>query len=128
MIKKTIIFGITFVTISCAYSPTENNRVQKINDYIQFVDHLSKAEKAAMKAKKPFIGMTKQEADLVLSLKEPFVLLDNEILYGVYSNSRRMNYHAYFTGSPPKLIFWSTFKKEDVKLIDWEDLRPKAHF
>lgn len=129
MTRKIISILIAFCSLSftssCAYTPIIDTRLKTINEYIETADHLSETQKNALRDEKPFVGMTQHEAELTLGLQTSFVSLNDDVLYGVYSDSGKTEYHVYFTGSPAKVNFWSLFTKEDAKLTDLEDLHPR---
>ena len=73
----------------------------------------------------PFVGMTREEADLALTLLEESVELDKRVLRAVYVGGKGERYYVDFSGDPPKVAFWSSFEADDIKLTDPKDLRPE---
>ncbi len=111
---------------SCVHLPCYIQKSQTVANYIESADHLTEIQKTALKNGEPFIGMTVEEADILLCLKTSYITLDNGLLYGVYNESSIGEYHVYFSGAPLRVTFWSVFEFKDIKLPDVEDLRPDS--
>ncbi len=112
----------------CASSPEEAKIAlpakEELERYIQTADHLSEAQKRQMARRRPFVGMTIDEANLAMHKESTDLVVPGAAFRAVYVGDAGVRYYLYFHGKPARVVDWSYFSGEEIKLMDPEKLRP----
>ena len=97
---------------------------EELERYIQRADHLSEAQKKQMARRRPFVGMTIDEANLAMHKESTDLVVPGAAFRVVYVGDAGVRYYLYFHGKPARVVDWSYFSGEEIKLMDPEKLRP----
>ena len=112
----------------CASSPEQAKTAlpakEELERYIRTADHLSEAQKKQMVRRRPFVGMTIDEANLAMQKASTDLVVPGAAFRAVYVGDAGVRYYLYFHGKPSRVVDWSYFSGEEIKLMDPEKLRP----
>jgi hypothetical protein len=97
---------------------------EKLDQYLQTADHLTEKQKKNMAARRPFIGMTIDEANLAMSQESTKLVLSGKAMQAVYVGESGVRYNIYFQGDPLRVADWSYFSEDQMELLDPDKLRP----
>ena len=140
--KKAEIFGqkVTFLLLiilmpsllvtygGCASSP-EGSKIslpsqERLDNYIQTANHLTEEQKKKLARRRPFVGMTMEEANLAMYRESTDAVLSGKAFRAVYIGDAGIRYYLEFQGDPPRVVNWSQFSRDQIELMDPEKLRP----
>lgn len=140
--EKAEIFGqkVTFLLLifllpslllthgGCVSSP-ERSKIslppqERLNSYIQTADHLTDRQKKDLARRRPFVGMTLEEANLAMYQESTNTVLSGKAFRAVYIGDAGIRYYLEFQGDPPRVVNWSQFSRDEIELMDPDKLRP----
>jgi hypothetical protein len=75
--------------------------------YLRRASHLSESDRDALLARRPFVGMTLEEAELALVLEDRLATVDDRPILAVFGDGRGRRYTVRFGGSPPAVRSWT---------------------
>ncbi|MCP4697838.1 MAG: hypothetical protein GY862_13445 [Gammaproteobacteria bacterium] len=103
---------------------------KNIHAYLQTAEHLTKEQKTSMMKRRPFIGMTMEEAGLAMERGKSGVSTGGKTSPIVYTGGWGVQYSLFFGNSVPRRVenFWSISDKEVKELIKPRDLHPDASY
>ena len=113
---------------SCAYSP-EQSKIslppqEQLDRYIKTADHLTDKQEKELARRRPFVGMTLDEANLAMHQESVDSVLSGQAFRAVYVGESGIKYYLYFQGDPPRVVNWSQFSRDEIELMDPDKLRP----
>lgn len=74
---------------------------------------------------RPFEGMTLAEATLAMRLLEASLARDGATLRAIFLGGDGRLYHIDFQGDPERVVFFSLFAEDEIRLPEPEELRPQ---
>lgn len=92
--------------------------------YVHVANHLTEEQKEALLGRRPFVGMTPEEARLTMRPLQIERAPSGEIQRGVYLGAERMRYHVDFGGKTPRVVFWSRYGEDAARLPAQRDRQP----
>jgi hypothetical protein len=124
-----IAFSSLLLTYGGCTSTPEQSRLtlppqEQLDKYIQTADHLTDKQKKDLARRRPFVGMTLEEANLAMYRESVDPVLSRQAFRAVYVGEAGVKYYLYFQGEPPRVANWSQFSRDDIELIDPDKLRP----
>jgi len=112
----------------CASSPGQSKislpSQERLNNYIQTADHLTEKQKKDLARRRPFVGMTLEEANLAMYRESTDAVLSGKAFRAVYVGDAGIRYYLDFQGDPPRVVNWSQFSRDEIELMDPDKLRP----
>ena len=87
-----------------------HGRGKVIWEYTQAADHLTESQKNAMINRQPFVGMTKEEADMAMYYEKSNVYGSGRTVQAIYTGGWGVKYYLYFEGSPPRVVEWQSYQ------------------
>jgi len=134
-LRKTAHFTLAATLIAllcgfngCATPPEESERAlpprADLERYLQSADHLDDEQKKQMASRRPFIGMTLEEANLAMRKESAELHVSGAIMQAVYVGGSGTRYYLYFEGDPPRVVKWTAISDDEMKLTDPDLLRP----
>ncbi len=97
---------------------------EELNVYLQTADHLNEKQKKEMSLRRPFVGMTIDEANLAMRQESTRLILSGEAMQAVYVGRAGVRYKLFFRGDPPKVVDWTSVSDDQLQLTDPDLLRP----
>jgi hypothetical protein len=120
--------SLLFTYGGCASSPQQSGITlppqEQLDSYIQTADHLTDKQKKDLARRRPFVGMTLEEANLSMYRESVDSILSGRTFRAVYVGEAGVKYYLYFQGEPPRVAKWSQFSRGDIELMDPDKLRP----
>ena len=120
--------SLLFTYGGCASSPEQSRMTlppqEQLDKYIQTADHLTNKQKKDLSRRRPFVGMTLEEANLSMYRESVDSVLSGRAFRAVYVGEAGVKYYLYFQGEPPRVAEWSQFSRGDIELMDPDKLRP----
>jgi len=97
---------------------------EELEDYLQTADHLNEKQKEQMTRRRPFVGMTLEEANLAMRQESTKLILSGQAMQAVYVGVSGARYLLYFQGEPPRVVNWTSVTDDQIELTDPDLLRP----
>jgi hypothetical protein len=97
---------------------------EALENYLQTADHLNEKHKEQMTLRRPFVGMTLEEANLAMRQESTKLILSGTAMQAVYVGGAGVRYQLYFQGEPPRVINWTSVTNDQIELTDPDLLRP----
>ncbi len=115
--------------IACAAGPHASSPVKvEIQRYLETVDHRDDRQKVAITSGRPFVGMTVEEADLAMNQERCDGTLDGNPIHAIYRGGDGARYYLYFEGELLRVVSWSSYPHDEIKLPDPREFRPIPPF
>ena len=132
-LKHTIfIVSLAIVLVSCngtmsMREPPDSAKQESIQTYLETAGHLNNAQRQAMEDGKPFVGMTYEEATLVMILVDLNVKFDGKLLEAEFKDRMSRSYVLFFDGGTPRRVkTWNTFTDKEVEEFSiFRDVHPR---
>lgn len=126
-ILSLAVASLTGLLIACAAEPRVPAPVKaKVQRYVEKAGHLDDNEMEAMLSGRPFVGMTVEEADLAMEREQCECRLDGRPMRATYRGGGGARYYLDFRGEPPRVVFWSLFRHDEIELPDPRERRPRT--
>ena len=106
------------------HSETNLPSSEPLQNYLQSANHLDEKQKEDMALRRPFVGMTMDEANLAMRRESTKLILSGKATQAVYVGGSGVRYQIYFQGEPPKVVNWTAVSDEQIELTDPDLLRP----
>lgn len=124
-----IVLSSLLLTYGGCASVSEQSRIalppkERLDRYLQTADHLTEKQKKDLARRRPFEGMTLEEANLAMTQESVDSALLGKSFRAVYVGEAGVQYYLYFQGEPPHVVKWSQFSRDDIELMDPDKLRP----
>jgi hypothetical protein len=120
--------GFLFGFNGCATSPEDSKRAlpprADLERYLETADNLNAEQKKQMASRRPFVGMTLEEANLAMRKEFAELKVSGATMQAVYVGGAGTRYYLYFEGEPPRVVKWTAISDDEIKLTDPELLRP----
>ncbi|MFW9917294.1 MAG: hypothetical protein ACFFGZ_16940 [Candidatus Thorarchaeota archaeon] len=125
MLALSGIFILSSLACSTGKSEMMMPPMEEIEAYIRTADHLNEQQKKDLLGRKPFVGMTIDEANLSMRKESTDLVMSGTTLRAVYVGGSGVRYYLYFQGDPLRLAEWSYLSEDEIKLTDPDQLRPR---
>ena len=97
---------------------------EELENYLRTADHLNEEQKEQMTRRRPFVGMTLEEANLAMRQESTKLILSGKAMQAVYVGGSGVRYQLYFQGDPPSVVNWTSVSDDQIELTDPNLLRP----
>ena len=97
---------------------------EELNTYLQTADHLTEEQKKEMSLRRPFVGMTVDEANIGMRRESTGLIVSGTAVQAVYVGRSGVRYQLFFRGDPPRVVDWTSISDDQLQLTDPDLLRP----
>ena len=123
-----IVLSSVLLTYGGCASFSEQSKIalppkERLDRYLQTADHLTEKQKKDLARRRPFVGMTLEEANLAMNQESVDSALSGKAFRAVYVGDAGVKYWLQL-GTPPRVANWSQFSRDDIELMDPDKLRP----
>ena len=128
LLLTIVLSSVLLINSSCASSPKQSKislpPQERLDRYLRTADHLTDKQKKELARRRPFVGMTMDEANLAMHQESIGSGLSGKAFRAVYVGESGVKYYLYFQGDPLRVVNWSHFSRDEIELMDPDKLRP----